>query len=894
MQSGASVSSSGGSLVLQGTAAGNSSSREGVHFAGSNSLTATAGNLSVTGTGTTNGRGINLSSSSLTLNNPGAGSFGLAGYSVSSDGFRVSPNATVSTAGNLALAGTSTAYVGILFNGGTALTVNSGNLVLSGFSTIGSGLQLRGAGTISNNGSGLLTLAGSTASYRGVDIFNGMTRTVSGNVSFSGTAASGIGMNVDGGNGITLSSGNLALGGASTSGIGVLFKGVAAFSNAGVGSFSVAGSSGSVGLGLNPAATLTTSGELSLSGSSTASIGTVLAATSTLVNSGTGRLMLSGHGGMDLGATLTSSTGTLVLAGSGAITQSAGAIGGAMLALQGANAQFSLNAAGNTLATVAGYTGSVSLNSSTSMTVGTVDGSSGLTTSGAVLLRTSAGADIRLAQPVVSSATGDAVVVASGRNFINDAGAGAIGTGAGGRFIVYSTDWAADSPAGLNAARLYNRSFAADPPASIAQAGSWFVYSRQPLLTVTAHDATRVYGDANPAFAATVAGFVNGDSASAAYGGSAALSSTATLASGVGSYGLTPGPGTLASSLGYGFVFVPATLGITPRPITVTADAQSRAYGQANPSLGYSVGGAGLVNGDALSGALATAAAPASDVGSYAITQGTLAASANYALNYVGANLLVGQGTFIVTAHAQSRFYGDANPVLSYSIGGNVAGTGHVLSGALATAAEAGSKVGGYSITQGTLAAPANYALSYVGATLTVMPRAITVVADAQSRVYGEANPSFSYTVHGAGLVNGDALSGVLVSAATAASNVGNYPILAGSLAATPNYTLAYVGNDLTVVARPAAAPVPALPSSPGQGDSKPVAPPTAPTAPTAAPPSALQPALPRLPTLLPNLLADDDAEMPALCMAIKPGSAAAAACRQSQHQRATELLLVR
>ena len=48
--------------------------------------------------------------------------------------------------------------------------------------------------------------------------------------------------------------------------------------------------------------------------------------------------------------------------------------------------------------------------------------------------------------------------------------------------------------------------------------------------------------------------------------------------------------------------------------------------------LTYTVGGQGLANGDTLSGTLATAAGLTSNVGAYAITQGTLAANSNYAV----------------------------------------------------------------------------------------------------------------------------------------------------------------------------------------------------------------------------------------------------------------------
>src|SRR3546814_7211897 len=94
-----------------------------------------------------------------------------------------------------------------------------------------------------------------------------------------------------------------------------------------------------------------------------------------------------------------------------------------------------------------------------------------------------------------------------------------------------------------------------------------------------------------------------------------------------------------SSDLNYNFTFAQdaanaAALTITPRALTVTADALDRIYGDANPALTYAVGGLGLVNGDTLTGALATVAAQSSIPGNYAITRGTLAASENYSLRF--------------------------------------------------------------------------------------------------------------------------------------------------------------------------------------------------------------------------------------------------------------------
>ena len=255
----------------------------------------------------------------------------------------------------------------------------------------------------------------------------------------------------------------------------------------------------------------------------------------------------------------------------------------------------------------------------------------------------------------------------------------------------------------------------------------------------------------------------------------------------------------MAASGNYALNYASADLTVTQRAITVTADAKSRAYGDTNPALTYQVGGSGLANGDTLSGALATSATIASNVGVYGIAQGSLAASGNYALNYTSADLTVTQRAITVTADAKSRAYGDTNPALTYQVGGSGLANGDTLSGALATSATVASNVGTYGIAQGSLAASGNYALNYASADLTVTQRAITVTADAKSRAYGDTNPALTYQVGGSGLVNGDTLSGALATSATVSSNVGTYGITQGTLAASGNYALNYTSDNLTV-----------------------------------------------------------------------------------------------
>jgi hypothetical protein len=100
-------------------------------------------------------------------------------------------------------------------------------------------------------------------------------------------------------------------------------------------------------------------------------------------------------------------------------------------------------------------------------------------------------------------------------------------------------------------------------------------------LTVTANNATRVYGAANPTFSDAFTGFMNGDTQSVV-SGAASLTTTATTTSAVGTYPITAALGTL-SAANYTFAtFVNGTLAITQTTPTITwAPPAAITYGTA-------------------------------------------------------------------------------------------------------------------------------------------------------------------------------------------------------------------------------------------------------------------------------------------------------------------------
>jgi hypothetical protein len=420
-------------------------------------------------------------------------------------------------------------------------------------------------------------------------------------------------------------------------------------------------------------------------------------------------------------------------------------------------------------------------------------------------LALSSGTDIRVLADgrLTASGSGRAIDLASlGGEVINLAGdAGLVLTGSGHYGIFAATPTGSQVGSFANYARRYNVANAAAYDA-LNPGGNFAAFRFAPVLTVTADNATRFYGNANPAFTASFSGFMPGDGVGN-LSGNPLFSTLANGTTGIGQYAINVALGSLLSEQGYQFTFAPGILTITPRPITVTANHQSRFYGNANPALTFTVGGLGLVNGDQLTGTLATTAGATTGVGNVAITQGTLAASANYALTFVDGVLAITARPLTITASNLSRIYGDANPVLTYTLGGLGLVNGDQLSGALATTAGATTGVGNVAITQGTLTAGSNYAITFVEGLLSITPRPITITANNQSRIYGNANPVLTFTVGGLGLVNGDQLSGSLATTAGATTGVGNVAITQGNLAASANYALTFIDGVLTITPRP-------------------------------------------------------------------------------------------
>jgi hypothetical protein len=173
-------------------------------------------------------------------------------------------------------------------------------------------------------------------------------------------------------------------------------------------------------------------------------------------------------------------------------------------------------------------------------------------------------------------------------------------------------------------------------------------------LTVTAVDAVRLYDVANPVFAATATGLVNGDTLGSAFGSSLAGSSPAVPVSNVGTYPIT----FTGVAPDYSVTFVGGTLTLKPMPTTVTFT--SSATQPAGPTylsvhVVEAVGGAPVRGGSvaftagSLSSTVATSAAGVATT-SLAIPNGVVTVTAAYSgANYVASSASQGLTSFLST-----------------------------------------------------------------------------------------------------------------------------------------------------------------------------------------------------------------------------------------------------
>jgi hypothetical protein len=265
------------------------------------------------------------------------------------------------------------------------------------------------------------------------------------------------------------------------------------------------------------------------------------------------------------------------------------------------------------------------------------------------------------------------------------------------------------------------------------------------------------------------------------------------------------------------------TANITPKALMVIADAQTKTYGQVDPTLSYTSSGyvRGTFNGvtvndtaaSVLTGTITRAAGEAVHGGPYAISQGSLASNGNYTISYTPNFLTITPATITVTGITGNDKPYDATATATLNIGA-ASLVGRIGSDSLGVAAtgvfvnpSAGTgKTVAISNLALTGAASGNYVLASSGnessVTASITPDNLTITADNATKLAGATNPVFTLTY--SGFVAGESASSLTTgptvsTTAGTTSPAGNYLITASG-AVDPNYTFTYVPGTLTVL----------------------------------------------------------------------------------------------
>ena len=265
-------------------------------------------------------------------------------------------------------------------------------------------------------------------------------------------------------------------------------------------------------------------------------------------------------------------------------------------------------------------------------------------------------------------------------------------------------------------------------------------------------------------------------------------------------------------------------LSVTPKTVTVTSGDVSQVYGENRIAPTFPDPTEELVAGyplDAQS-ALGVSYPDREAVGKYAITLGNLE---NLNLNYDFKfdkeyfYYIVARHIVIVPDEGMTSVYGNTEVNITYTsyfydepekaglIGSDT------LGGKLSRENSTQKGVGSYAIILGTLnnasvsGYNANYTVELSGETVyyTITPRPVTVTANTQSQVFGEAERVLTVTYSAGSLLSGDTITGSPERVSGVIPGV--YAISQGTISNengdNPNYAITFVGSTYTITKRP-------------------------------------------------------------------------------------------
>ena len=334
--------------------------------------------------------------------------------------------------------------------------------------------------------------------------------------------------------------------------------------------------------------------------------------------------------------------------------------------------------------------------------------------------------------------------------------------------------------------------------------------STRALITVTpTPNQSKLYGAADPVltYSITSGALANGDQLSGALNYTNSGQNTA-----VGSYAITLG--TLANS-NYVITLNPANFTISQAgQSAVSLSALAATYNASNKTVTLTgSGGSGsgaysyaLDAGNTTPGCSVSGSTLSYTTAGTCIIDVTKAASTNYTVQINAVSFSIGLATQTISFGAIATQTYSATPLLVSA--SSTSGLSVVFTSGSPTVCISSGTLGS-SITflnVGTCIIDANQSgdssnapAAQVVQSFTVQSAPITITADAKTKAYGAADPTFTYSITTGSLITGDSLTGTLTR--VTGSEAGNYAITAGTMtsANNPKYAITFIQANLTI-----------------------------------------------------------------------------------------------
>ena len=328
----------------------------------------------------------------------------------------------------------------------------------------------------------------------------------------------------------------------------------------------------------------------------------------------------------------------------------------------------------------------------------------------------------------------------------------------------------------------------------LASNGSQTVTVNKKDASVTPNALSKTYGDADPALTGALSGFLPADNVTATY--SRISGETVAGSPYVISATLSP----VGALVNYNITYNTANFTINKKAATVTLNAASKTYGDADPTLTGIL--SGFLPADNVTATYSRAPGETVAGSPYAIgaTLSPTGVLGNYDITTVPANFTINKKAATVTLNAANKTYGDPDPALTGALSGFLSADNVTAAYSRATGETVAGSPYAISATLSPTDVLGNYDITTAPANFTINRKDASATPNDASKELGQADPVLTGTL--VGFLSADAVTATYSRVAGETVEGSPYTISAvlSPAGVLGNYNITYNTANFTIL----------------------------------------------------------------------------------------------